>query len=161
MKISTIISPIFVKVWFFPEIKPFHNISSTVGWFIRSICCLWWSMSSTTKFPHLNREASSAPPSVILEWLLQKQQGKESGELRKNSSNTVLKKSNQHHENIMKDRRINSPCRVVPFPIKHLLPMPARLCGLKRDISSYPRDKFVVRYHCHSVICNFTRDINE
>ena len=31
----------------------------------------------------------------------------------------------------------------------------------KRDISSHSRDKFVVRHHCHRVICNFTRDINE
>ena len=39
---------------------------------------------------------------------------------------------------------------------------PAAVCpALKRDISSHSRDKFVVRYHCHRAICNFTRDINE
>ena len=31
----------------------------------------------------------------------------------------------------------------------------------KRDISSYSRDECVTLNHCHSVICNFTRDTNE
>ena len=31
----------------------------------------------------------------------------------------------------------------------------------ERDVSSYSRDKFVARHHCHRVICDFTRDINE
>ena len=33
--------------------------------------------------------------------------------------------------------------------------------ALKRDISSYSRDKCVILSHCYSVICNFTRDTNE